>query len=105
MIVSPELISASSAPCASPLNSCERKLGQLIIAGIHPSKRAGVGPRANAHVKPRTAKAPSAVSSRLLQSLGIRTEVAAERVGCLHQRRPRDDLDDLVEVFSVLHFV
>ena len=31
MIVSPELISASSAPDASPLNNCETKLGQVIM--------------------------------------------------------------------------
>ena len=33
MMVSPELISASNAPSASPLNSCEMKFGQLIMNG------------------------------------------------------------------------
>ena len=31
MMVRPELISANSAPDASPLNNCETKLGQVII--------------------------------------------------------------------------
>ena len=31
MIVSPELISASSAPNAKPLKSCETKFGQVIM--------------------------------------------------------------------------
>ncbi|MGY4181422.1 hypothetical protein ACVIHH_006713 [Bradyrhizobium sp. USDA 4518] len=35
MIVNPELISASSAPSASPLKSCETKFGQLIMTRVH----------------------------------------------------------------------
>jgi hypothetical protein len=34
MIVKPELISASSAPSARPLNNWEMKLGQLIMKTI-----------------------------------------------------------------------
>src|SRR6185437_9078591 len=104
MIVSPELISARSAPCASPLNSCERKLGQLIIAGSHPSEwfEAGAGRRREREAA--GGKLPPAVSSRSPpDALGIRTQIATERVWTLHQRRARDDLDDVVEVFLVLH--
>ena len=33
MMVRPELMSASSAPCARPLNSCERKFDQVEHGG------------------------------------------------------------------------
>ena len=35
MMVSPELISASKAPSANPLNTCEMKFGQLIMKCNH----------------------------------------------------------------------
>src|SRR6476620_6876552 len=71
MIVRPELISASSAPCASPLNNCERKLGQLIIAGSHPFGRYEAGAARARAREAADGKLPSAVSSRLLQALQV----------------------------------
>src|SRR6185312_15867708 len=41
--------------------------------------------------------------ARITKRLDVVAEVAAERVGLLHQRSSRDDLNDLPEVFLVLH--
>src|SRR6185295_1312107 len=87
MIVSPELMSASSAPWARPLNSCERKLDQVSMAGT--TKR---GSRRLADCRAWS-----------LGSSGVRAEVAAEGVGLLHQASARDDLDHFPEVLLVLH--
>ncbi len=50
MMVSPDAISARSAPEASPLNSCETKLGQVIICA---GREAGGGAAAAAAGPPR----------------------------------------------------
>src|ERR1043165_1471641 len=89
MIVSPELMSASSAPCASPLKSCERKLDQVSMAG-HKATR-------------QQAQSPAAAPMRCSCASGVGAEVAAERVGLLHQPRARHDLDHFPVVFLVLH--
>src|SRR5436305_14694078 len=87
MMVSPELIRASNAPSASPLNSCETKLAQLIIATAPQSTAAGDEPPA----------VPVPTRS------GVAAELAPEGVRLLHQRLAGDDFDDLPEVLLVLH--
>src|SRR3569833_1834211 len=77
MIVSPELMSASSAPSARPLKTCEKKLAQVNNAGTSQS-----------------------LSQR--QS-GVVAKLAAEGIRLLHQRVGRDDLDDDEEIFLALH--
>src|SRR4051794_28335947 len=89
MIVRPELMSASSAPWARPLNSCERKFDQVSMA-INKGARKSAGPRA---------AAPGGLS----YASGVRAEAAAEGVGLLHQPGARNDLDHLPVVFLVLH--
>src|SRR4051812_26059065 len=89
MIVSPELISASNAPCASPLNSCDRKLGQVIMAVKKGTRQ--------------SARSPAAAPFRCGGGSGVRAEVAAERVRLLHQARARDDVHHFPVVFLVLH--
>src|SRR6476646_10915094 len=79
MSVRPDEISASRAPSTSPLNSCDTKFGQLTTNKL-------------AH---RSSSSPAAS--------GVFAEVAAERVGLLHQGLPRNDLKDLPEVLLVLH--
>src|SRR6185312_5310724 len=77
MIVSPELMSASSAPSARPLKTCEKKLAQVNNAGT-----------------------PQSLSQ---DRSGVVAELAAERVRLLHQAGARDDLDDVVVVLLALH--
>src|ERR1044071_2282363 len=77
MIVSPELMSASSAPSARPLKTCEKKLAQVNNA--------------------RTLSILSQPRSAVV------AELAAERVRLLHQALARDDLDHVVEVLLALH--
>src|SRR5689334_18735883 len=75
MIVSPELMSASSAPSTSPLNICATRLDQVMA---NPAR------------------------SRWERS-GVAAQLAAERVRLLHQRLAGDDFDDVVEVLLVFH--
>src|SRR5690349_14958488 len=79
MIVSPELMSASSAPSARPLKTCEKKLAQVNNAGPY-----------------------EFLSQR---RSGVVAELAAERVRLLHQVVGRDDLDHLVVVLLALHIL
>src|SRR6476469_6149513 len=91
MMVSPELMRASSAPSASPLNSCERKLVQVSIGAAGRGKRT---PRARiAAARARVARGRS----------GVRTQVAAEGVGLLHQAGAGNDFNHFPEVFLVAH--
>jgi hypothetical protein len=57
-MVSPELISASKAPSASPLNNCAIKLGQLIMKS---NRRAGY--KADLSMKHNRAKTGAAGSA------------------------------------------
>src|SRR4029079_3312044 len=77
MMVSPELMSARSAPSAKPLKSCEKKLAQV-----------------------NNGRLSQLFSQR---RSGVLAELAAEGVGLLHQVLARDDLDDVVEILLVLH--
>src|SRR5690349_12077904 len=86
MIVSPELMSASSAPSARPLKNCEPNWDQEIVMQKF-GAAAGAGPAA----------------PYLAGYLGVVAEVAAERVGLLHESRARNDLEDGPEVLLVLH--
>src|SRR5262245_57215527 len=93
MMVSPDAIRASNAPSTSPLKHCDMKLAQLIIGQAIPAERprgwaAGGENRPRPHVARRS---------------GVIAEVAAERVGLLHQRLAWHDLEDLPVVFLVLH--
>src|SRR5580692_1722810 len=102
MMVRPELISASSAPSASPLNSWEMRFGQLIMKSVH-------GPEFPDRAERSRAKKDAAASSRLPAASEVSAcssvfaEAAAERVGFLHQAFAGDDLDDVVIVLLVLH--
>src|SRR5678810_319287 len=79
MIVSPELMSASSAPSARPLKSCEKKLAQVNTGDL---------------------------SQLFSQDLsGVLAELAAELVGLLHQAGARDDLHNVVEILLALHLL
>src|SRR6476659_3571305 len=103
MMVSPELISASNAPSASPLNTCEMKLGQLIMNGNHSGSvkrqtRIIARPRKNGAAGSQSPAAP-----RFMSGSGGTAEIAAERVGLLHQAFARHDLDHVVVVFLALH--
>src|SRR5215831_1167754 len=97
MIVSPELMSASNAPKAKPLKSCDTKFGQAIMDLC---AKAG-GATANADVigvaGPSTPATPAATIS------SISAEVAPERVRLLHQAFARNNFEDLPEVLLVLH--
>src|SRR3954468_8916328 len=86
MMVSPELISASSAPSTRPLKSCETKLGQVIMKTS----------RCGRHAAPAAAGADAS---------GAGAQLAVERVGFLHQRKPGVDLHHIVEVFLVLQLL
>src|SRR6185503_9594510 len=78
MIVSPELMSASSAPSARPLKTCEKKLAQVNNCGLLQSLfRRGRS--------------------------GVVAELAAERVRLLHHAGTRDDFDHVVVVLLALH--
>src|SRR5215469_8847342 len=143
MMVSPELMSASSAPSARPLNSCETKFDQvtvLFIVGIqtrgdasHPplqgkgrsserseDERGGVAepppphPGSLSRADPPPAEEGEAAGSASQAQcsrcrrvprfvLSIASQVAAERVGLLHQRLARHHLGDLPVVLLVLH--
>src|SRR5690348_16995812 len=83
MMVRPEAISASSAPEASPLKSCEKKFGQVII-GLD---------------APAALRRPAPALSRVV------AEAAAEGVRLLHQRKAGDDFGHLPEVLRVLHLL
>src|SRR5215475_13934261 len=102
MMVRPELISASSAPSASPLNSWEMKFGQLIMKDVQ-------NPEFADRVARRRIKKDAAASLRLPAASkfsacsSVVAEIAAECVGFLHQALAGDDLDDLVIIFLVLH--
>src|SRR5437660_4804325 len=85
-MVRPELMSASSAPSARPLKSCETKLPQVIMMRTQPRA---------AQRRPRSPP-PDVV-------LGIVAELTSECIGLLHERRSGDDLHDRPEVFLVLH--
>src|SRR5690348_12177619 len=87
MIVSPELMSASSSPSARPLKSCETKLPQ-VIKGAPGTKRASRSGPGCPFFKTRS---------------GVVAQLAAELVRLLHERRPRDDLHHRPEVLLVLH--
>src|SRR5690348_13286289 len=77
MMVSPELMSASSAPSARPLKTCEKKLAQVNNA--------------------RDSQSFSQSQS------GVVAELAAERVRLLHQAGARDDFHDVVVILLALH--
>src|SRR5215831_12267735 len=77
MIVSPELMRASSAPSTRPLNICETRLAQFTTAGSR--------------------------GRYLWRASRVAAEIAAEGVGLLHQPLARNDFDDVVEIFLVLH--
>src|ERR1051325_9413678 len=81
MMVRPDAMSASSAPSARPLNSCEPKLAQVITP--KPSSPRRRGPR--------------------FSLLRVFPQLAAERVGLLHERRAGHDLGHLPEVLLVAH--
>src|SRR6185369_6863973 len=72
MMVRPDAMSASSAPSARPLNSCEKKLAQLSTYAL---------------------------------VLRVVAELAAERIGLLHERRAGHDLGHLPEVLLVAHLL
>src|SRR5690349_10832268 len=98
MMVKPELMSASNAPSASPLKSCETRLGQLIMMGDRGFRR----------MKSRDTKKADAVGRRCLRrhevlGSGIVAEVTAEGVRLLHQAVAGDDIDDVVVIFLILH--
>src|SRR5690349_16777482 len=77
MIVSPELMSASSAPSARPLKTCEKKLAQVNNADFpNPFRR---------------------------RRSGVVAQFAAEGVGLLHQAGAGNHFDDVVVVFLALH--
>src|SRR5215831_16561402 len=100
MIVSPELISASSAPSARPLKSWETKFGQLIMKNDHGrSSRTNrqIGEKSGAAGDGSACGAGGAFRSR------ISAEIAAEGVRFLHLGCTGHDLDDLPIVFLVLH--
>src|SRR3954451_23404262 len=99
MMVRPELISASRAPSASPLKSWETRLGQLIMRQSL-LWRAMV--RVQTRVTPQDRSAVRGVTGASEISAVV-AEMAAEGVGLLHQALTRDDLDDVVPVFLVLH--
>src|SRR5215469_4484073 len=90
MIVRPDAMSASKAPSARPLNSWETKLPQVIM-------KCGREPAAAGRGRPRR--------FLRLPGLGVVAEVAAERVGLLHERRAGDDLGDFPEVLLVAHLL
>src|SRR5947209_8029596 len=79
MIVRPELISANNAPSTSPLNICAVRLTQLITD------------------RPRLRRVPAA------QVSGVVPELAAERIGRLHQWLSWQDFGHVPEVLLVLH--
>src|SRR3954454_4443914 len=101
MMVSPELIRANSAPSARPLNTCDRRLGQLIIGGRS-------APAAPNRTSPpwKTAKASRERRGRPRSYLRVRSgviaELAAEGVRLLHQPLAGHDLDDVVEILVAL---
>src|SRR5205085_3946300 len=102
MMVSPELISASKAPSASPLNTCEMKLGQLIMNGNH----SGSVKRQTRLMPVREKKALRAstpAAPRFMSGSGGIAQIAAERIRLLHQAFARHDLDHVVVVFLALH--
>src|SRR5215472_14569482 len=102
MMVRPELISASRAPSASPLNSWEMKFGQLIMKDVQ-------NPGFTDRIARRRIKKDAAASlrlpaaSRFSACSSVVAEIAAKRVGFLHQAFAGDDLDDVVIVLLVLH--
>src|SRR4051794_20118438 len=104
MMVRPELISASSAPSASPLNTCEMKLGQLIMNGNHSAsvkRQTRIYCPFAKKMAPRATLRPAAPGF-MFGSGGI-AEIAAERIRLLHQAFARHDLDHVVVVFLALH--
>src|SRR5262245_37204086 len=112
MIVSPEAISASSAPSTSPLKHCETKLAQLITSwpmkirssrwlaldtATHssgPCQRAS-GCRDGRHF--------ACVQQGGARGSGVAAELAAESIRLLHQRFAWHNLDNFPEVLFVLH--
>src|SRR3954468_8358588 len=94
MMVRPDAMSASSAPSARPLNSCEPKLAQVITRKMPSPRRRGRG----SHWK-KWAPAFAGTTS----ASGVVAQVAAEGVGLLHERRAGDDLGHLPEVLLVAH--
>src|SRR5262249_48851717 len=103
MMVSPELISASSAPSASPLNSCETRLGQLIMKGAR-------GPDCQSGVVRTRKSTPQEVDHSLRRhelvcTSSIFAEAAAECVWLLHQALAGHDLDDVVIILLILHIL
>src|SRR5579872_3811508 len=99
MMVRPEAIKASKAPSAKPLNNCETKLAQVIMAASQPTKR--TRRQAAAH---RGAAGPEDGPRRRRDLLsGIGAEIATERVRLLHQSLARDDFEDLPVILLVLH--
>src|SRR6185312_16661566 len=102
MIVNPELISASRAPSAKPLKSCETKLDQLSIGRRieRPAIPAGNRRRHPCYPvarNPAGRQVPPAGPSGRREGSGVRAEITAERVRLLHQRLARYDLHHLPE--------
>src|SRR5580704_16818503 len=97
MIVSPEEISASSAPRTSPLKHCDTKLAQLITApsAFCCNGRQPLLPASRTLARPMRERQGSGQSwpfSRVVDAgegdrrpSGVVAELAAERVGRLHQ--------------------
>src|SRR5690242_13874785 len=79
MIVRPDAISAKRAPSTNPLKSCDTKFAQLTTRDL-------------AHA-PRLSRRRS----------GVFAQVATKRVGFLHERLARHDLENLPVIFLILH--
>src|SRR5579864_5964250 len=94
MIVSPELMSASSAPSASPLKSCETKFGQLIMTSIHGRRPSDTNKAVGSVLCPRHS---------VTTNSGVVAEMAAEGIRFLHQAFAGHDFDDVVIIFLVFH--
>src|SRR5579862_3199988 len=89
MMVRPDAMSASSAPSARPLNSCDPKLAQVITD-------------VSQTTAPRAVAAARGAGSCNCNS-GVIAQIAAERVRFLHERPAGDDLCHLPEVLLVAH--
>src|SRR6185312_9841242 len=103
MMVSPELISASKAPSANPLKTCETKFGQLIMKCDHRAWISTISCNPAYGRKKWRRGLPDAAAPWLLCRLGVVAEVAAKRVRLLHQALAGNDFNHVVIVFLVLH--
>src|SRR5437868_14707193 len=95
MIVRPEAMSASSAPSARPLNSCELKLAQVITQRMSSPRKRG----------PRLSQTRIPAFAGTTGRSGVIAEVAAEGVGLLHERPAGHDLGYFPKVLLVAHLL